>query len=153
MRMSVPAYVCLGLAMVLVIISYVANPNARLLLTALPMLLVLWLVPVAFTEINRRHMASMDLRGIKLFKIKDVERLDPGTTVRIRGRVEAVSFKWMNRPHYRVSDGSGTVRVMMFTTPREDVKRGDRVEAVGSLRLLGRSKEKKIVGMKIHKLN
>lgn len=153
MRMSLPACVSLGVATVLVLAAYAVNPDTGFLLTALPMLLVLVAVPLLLNTLNQRQAASVDVRGIRLYKIKDIGKLSSGTAVRIRGTVEAVSFRWLNRPHFRVSDGTGTVGVVMFIAPRRDIRRGDRIEAVGSLRSLGVSKEKKVWGIKMEKLD
>jgi len=153
MRMSLPACVSLGVATVLVLATYAVNPDTGFLLTALPMLLVLVAVPLLLHALNQRQAANMDVRDIHLYKIKDIGKLSSGTAVRIRGTVETVSFRWLNRPHFRVSDGTGTVGVVMFIAPRGDIRRGDRIEAVGSLRSLGVSKEKKVWGVKMEKLD
>lgn len=152
MRLSVPAYVSIGLALFLIIFTYAVNPDTNFLFTALPMLLVLVAVPVLLNQMNRRHMAAVDVRGVKLYQIKDLARLGAGAPVRLRGNVEAASFKWLNRPHFRINDGSGEIGVIMFAAPPEDIRPGDHVEAVGSLKAFGQSKEKKIWGVRMDKL-
>lgn len=154
-RMSVPAIVSLGLATFIVIFVYAVNPSWNFLFMAILMLLPLAAVPLILSAMNRRHVeyvAGVEMRDVKLRKIKDLARLDSGTPVRIRGNVEKASFKWLNRPHFVLNDGSGTVRVLMFVAPVEDIKAGDSVEAIGSLRPFGFSKEKKVWGIQMKKV-
>lgn len=153
MRMSVPAYISIGLALLLIILAYVAHPDVSFLFTALPMLLVLIAVPMILNQMNRRHVANVNPGSYQLYRIKDLSKLGKGSPVRLRGKVEAASFKWLNRPHYRINDGSGVIGVFMFTAPLEDIKTGDYVETVGSLWSLGLSKEKKLLGVRMNKYN
>jgi len=152
MRMSMLAYASLGLATIMVLITYVVNPDTGFLLTVLPMLVILAIVPLLLNEMNRRQAANIDERGIKQHRIMDLARLKTGTPVRVRGIIEKASFKWLNRPYLLLNDRSGTVGVIMFIAPREDINPGDSIEVVGSLRSFGLSKERKIWGVKMKKL-
>jgi hypothetical protein len=153
--MSVPAYITVAMFTVLVLFGYVVNPSRQYLITALPMLILLAVLPLLLTEMSRRLLGSVDTRGARLYKIKDLSKLETGTTVRIRGTVEKTSFKWLNRPHFVVNDGSGEIGVVMFAAPREDIKPGDQVEAVGTIRSFGatKSKKEKILGIQMRKLS
>jgi cytochrome c-type biogenesis protein CcmE len=153
MRVSMLAYISLGIATVMVLVAYALNPDTGFLLTALPMLAVLVAVPLLLNVMNRRHADKIDVRAIKKYRIMDLARLKAGTEVRTRGIVKKASFKWLNRPYFIVNDQTGTVGVIMFAAPREDIKPGDSIEVVGSLRTFGLSKEKKIWGVKLIKLN
>lgn len=155
MRMSVPAYITVAIFTVLVLFGYAVHPSTQYLITALPMLLLLAALPLLLTEMSRRFVAGIDTRGVRLYKIKDLSKLGTGTTVRIRGTVEKTSFKWLNRPHFLINDGSDEVGVVMFAAPREDIKPGDQVEAVGTIRSFGasRNKKKKIWGVQMRKLS
>ncbi len=155
-RMSVPAIFSLVLGTFIIIFTYAMNPTSDFLYKAVLMLLVLVAVPLGLNVMNRRHVnyvADVKMDGVKLCKVKDLERIGSGTPVRIRGRVEKASFKWLNRPHFIVNDGSGAIRVLMFVAPVEDIKAGDSVETIGSLRPFGFSKEKKIWGLKMVKVS
>lgn len=153
MRMSVPAYFSLGLATIFVLITYAVHPDPGFLRTALPMLLVLAVIPLLLNEMNRRQAARVDMRDFKFYKIKDLSKLDTGAPVRLRGTVESSSLKWLNRPHFQINDGSGVVGVFMFAAPREKIRPGDCVEAAGSLRAFGLSKERKLWGVRMDKVN
>jgi hypothetical protein len=54
-----------------------------------------------------------------------------GQPVRFEGVVERVYFKYLNRPQFLIADKSGEVSVKMFTTPQEDINKGDIVEVLG----------------------
>jgi len=151
-RMSIPAYVSLGIATVFVIFSFALGRNSQFLLTALPMLLVLLAVPLVMTEMNRRQMDKVDFASYKYRKIKELASLGAGEPVRIRGTIEAMSLRWLNRPNFRIRDDSGEIGVFMFWAPREDIKPGDKVEAAGSLRI-GPTKKKNIWGVKMAKVS
>jgi hypothetical protein len=147
------AYASLGIATIMVLVTYALNPDTGFLLTVIPMLLVLLLVPLGLNAMNRRQADKVDMGAVKKYRIIDLARLSSGSGVRVRGTIEKASFKWLNRPYYLVNDQTGTVGVIMFAAPRENIKLGDRIEVVGSLRSFGLSKERKIWGVKMNKLH
>lgn len=151
MRMSLLGYLTFSLLAILSVIAFIANPEPRTLLTMVPMLLALLLIPMLLTEMNRRAMAKVDTRGVRQYRISDLMRLEVGEQVRVEGEVQRISFRWMNRPHLELTDGAASTKVILFTAPRENIKVGDRVEAIGALaRML--SREKKIWGVTVHKV-
>jgi hypothetical protein len=149
--MSAPAYVSLTLGIIFVVATYVIHPDPRFLLNAAPMLLILAAVPVLFNVMNKKRADEIDLGGFKLYKIKNLAGLEDGTPVRLQGKVETASLKWLNRAFFRISDGSGEIGVFMFTAPPKDIKPGDIIEVAGSLRPFGFTKEKRLWGVKIEK--
>ena len=151
MRMSIPAYICLGLGVFSVALSYALGRDTQFLLTALPMILVLLAVPLGLGFMNRRHTDQVDMGDYKYLKIKDLASIRAGEPVRIRGTIESASMKWLNRPNFRINDGTGEIGVFMFWAPREDIKPGDKVEAAGSLRV-GPTKKQNIWGIKMAKM-
>ena len=150
MRMSIQAYISLGLSILFVAFTYAVSRDTRFLLTALPMLLVLIAVPLGFGVMNRRHTDKVDFGDYKYFKIKDLPSMRAGEPVRIRGTVEDASMKLLNRPNFRINDGTGEIGVFMFWAPREDIRPGDKVEAAGTLRV-GPTKKQNIWGIKMAK--
>jgi hypothetical protein len=150
LRMSIPAYVSLGLGILFVAFTYAVGRDTRFLLTALPMILVLIAVPLGLGAMNRRYTDKVDIRDYKHFKIKDLASIRAGEPVLIRGTIEATSLKWLNRPNFRINDGTGEISVFMFWAPREDIRPGDKVEAAGSLRV-GPTKKQNIWGVKMIK--
>lgn len=155
MHMSVFAYISLGLAACITIMAYLLSPDAQLALTLLPMLLVLGAIPVLMNTLNRRHVDKLDLRHVKPSRIKDLVKKEIGEQVRITGTVTAVSQQWLNRPKFQVVDPSGEIGVHMFVMPRELVRKGDKIEVVGTLRwTFGlKNREKKIWGLQMEKIS
>jgi len=151
LRMSIQAYISLGLGILFVAFTYAVSRDTRFLLTALPMILVLIAVPLGFGVMNRRHTDKVDFGDYKYFKIKDLPSMRAGEPVRIRGTVEDASMKLLNRPNFRINDGTGEIGVFMFWAPREDIRPGDKVEAAGTLRV-GPTKKQNIWGIKMAKM-
>lgn len=151
MRMSIPAYICLGIGVFFVAFTYALGRDTQFLLKTIPMLLVLLAVPLGLNLMNRRHTDQVDFREYKYFKIKDLASIRAGEPVRIRGTIKSASMKWLNRPNFRISDGTGEIGVFMFWAPREDIHPGDKVEAAGSLRV-GPTRKQNIWGIKMAKM-
>ncbi len=153
-RMSMLAYVSLGLAAFATLLAYFTHPDPKIALSMLPMLLILAGIPLLMNFMNRRHVDGLDLRHVKLNNIKDAAQKRIGDQVRIRGTVRSVSNKWLNRPHFQIADDTGEIGVHMFVAPREDINCGDHIETVGSLRWsFGFSKkEKKVWGLQMEKI-
>ena len=151
MRMSIPAYISLGIGIFFVAFTYAVGRDPQFLRTALPMVLVLLAVPLLLGLMNRRHADKVDFGSYKYCRIKDLAAIRAGESVRIRGTIESASLKWLNRPNFRINDGTGEIGVFMFWAPREDIKPGDKVEAAGSLRV-GYTKKQNIWGIKMAKL-
>lgn len=151
MRMSILAYFSLGICIFFVAFTYALGRDPQFLLKTLPMLLVLLGVPLALSYMNRRHTDQVDFGDYKYFKIKDLPSIRAGEPVRIRGTIKTASMKWLNRPNFRISDGTGEIGVFMFWAPREDINPGDKVEAAGSLRV-GPTRKQSIWGIKMAKM-
>lgn len=151
MRMSILAYFSLGICIFFVAFTYALGRDTKFLLTALPMILILLAVPLSLSYMNRRHTDQVDFGDYKYFKIKDLPSIRAGEPVRIRGTIKSASMKWLNRPNFRISDGTGEISVFMFWAPREDINPGDKVEAAGSLRV-GPTRKQSIWGIKMAKM-
>ncbi len=151
MRMSILAYFSLGICIFFVAFTYALGRDTKFLLTALPMILILLAVPLGLSYMNRRHTDQVDFGDYKYFKIKDLPSIRAGEPVRIRGTIKSASMKWLNRPNFRISDGTGEIGVFMFWAPREDIHPGDKVEAAGSLRV-GPTRKQSIWGIKMAKM-
>lgn len=149
--MSILAYFSLGICIFFVAFTYALGRDPQFLLKTLPMLLVLLGVPLALSYMNRRHTDQVDFGDYKYFKIKDLPSIRAGEPVRIRGTIKTASMKWLNRPNFRISDGTGEIGVFMFWAPREDINPGDKVEAAGSLRV-GPTRKQSIWGIKMAKM-
>lgn len=155
MQMSVFAYVSVGMAACVMAMAYFLSADTQLVITMLPMLLLLGGIPVLMNIMNRRHVAKLDLRHVKLGRIKDLGKRGIGEQVRISGTIAAISHKWLNKPKYQVVDASGEIGVCMFVPPNQDIHCGDLIEVVGTLRWsFGfKKREKRLWGLQLEKLS
>jgi RecJ-like exonuclease len=76
-------------------------------------------------------MAPVYAAQAKSVRIKLINENMIGKPVRVEGVVEEVRFRFLNRPQFVVADRSGEIGVKMFTSPEDDVKKGDIVEVLG----------------------
>ena len=108
--------------------------NTRFLLFAIPALLALLLIPMILAWMSRkalRDAAEQNSPHAKLYKIAKVTLAMTGQAVSISGKVKKISFRWLNRPHFHIEDATGRIRVIMFTSPAEDIRQEDDVEVLG----------------------
>ena len=116
---------------------YIINTgDIRALIWAAPTLALLLIIPMVLNYMSQKEyeglipMYESDARTLKIREINENMKSKP---VRFEGLVEEVRFRSLNRPHFIVSDRTGTIPVKMFTTPREDVRPGDVVEVLGQV--------------------
>ena len=108
--------------------------NTRFLLFAIPALLALLLIPMILAWMSRKTLneaAEQNTPQAKFYKIAKVTQAMTGQAVSISGQVKKISFKWLNRPHFHIEDSTGRIRVIMFTSPAENIQQGDEVEVLG----------------------
>jgi DNA/RNA endonuclease YhcR with UshA esterase domain len=113
---------------------YMEVRDTRFLIFAIPGLMALLVIPMALAWMSRRtftQAAAEHDQTAKRYKIAKISLAITGEAVSITGEVLKVSFKWLNRPHFRVKDDTGTIKVIMFTAPSEDIKLGDTVDILG----------------------
>jgi len=85
-----------------------------------------WMSRKSFREASIEHSGST-----RHYRIKQIDLAMTGSAVKISGTVRKVTFKWLNRPHFQVEDTTAQIRVIMFTSPSEDIQAGDEVEVLG----------------------
>ncbi len=132
--MSLLAWAAFAISTVAVVLHYVNVRDERFLIFAVPGLIALLLIPMTLAWMSRRMMtrsAAEHVQNAKPYKIGKITLATTGQAVRVSGEVQKVSFRWLNRPHFQITDGTGTIRVIMFTAPAETIKPGDRVDVLG----------------------
>lgn len=132
--MSLPAWITFFVCAAAVFIHYMQVRNTRFLLFAIPALLALLLIPMILAWMSRktlREAAEQNSPQAKFYKIAKVTQAMTGQAVSISGQVKKISFKWLNRPHFHIEDSTGRIRVIMFTSPAENIQQGDEVEVLG----------------------
>ena len=127
--------VAVFLFFVVLMAAYVLTTGDVYLLTwGVPVALMLVLIPLALNYMSQSQYASlvpMYEAEAKTVRIREINLNLLGEPVRIKGVVERVYFQFLNRPQYLVADRTGEVSVKMFTSPLEDVQKGDVVEVLG----------------------
>lgn len=132
--MSIFAWITFILCTVAVFLRYAMTGNARFLMYAIPGLILLIVLPMALGWMSRRSYAKAEEeydQKARRYRIGQIGESTRGQAVRITGRVEKVRFRWLNRPHFQVKDDTGTIRVILFTSPAEPIRTGDKVEILG----------------------
>jgi len=136
MHMSLVAWVTFAIFTVVVIVSFAQNKAYHLLAIAIPMLAALVIIPMVLTRMSQStYSNAMPLyeKKAKFHKISNIDSRKVGEAVKIRGAIEKISFKWLNRPHLKISDGTGTISAILFTSLRESLAVGEQVEVLGTV--------------------
>ncbi|MDD3070862.1 MAG: nucleotide-binding protein [Methanoculleus horonobensis] len=122
---------------IILIAAYVfTTGNVYALYWAVPSAVMLLLIPMALNYMSQKQYASlvpMYEAEAKNARIREINLSKLGEPVRIKGVVERVYFQFLNRPQYLVADRTGEISVKMFTSPAEDVQKGDVVEVLGTV--------------------
>jgi len=131
---SLLAWAAFGLCLIAVLFRFSQEGDVRFLLIALPLLFLIFLIPLLLAKMSRKSYVEADNRygnKMKPHRIAEITLQKIGEWVEINGNVEKVSFKWLNRPHFQVSDDTGKIRAIIFTSPSENIKTGDDVKVKG----------------------
>ncbi len=116
--------------------SFFSSGDYRMLLWGIPTLILILTIPMAMNYMSQSHYRSLrpmyeaEAQTIRANQISDANM---GKVVRYEGVVERVHFKFLNRPQFIIADRTGEMAVKMFTSPEEDVGKGDVVEVLGSI--------------------
>ncbi|MEN6321321.1 MAG: hypothetical protein ABFD82_21580 [Syntrophaceae bacterium] len=132
--MSLFAWITFFVCALMVFIHYLQVRDTRFLILAILGLIVILVIPMTLSWMSRRtfsHAEAEHSQNARPYKIGKLSLATVGQVVSITGNVEKVSFKWLNRPHFQVTDGTGNIKVIMFTAPAEDIKRGETVDVLG----------------------
>jgi RecJ-like exonuclease len=118
----------------MVFIHYLQVRDTRFLILGILGLIALLVIPMTLAWMSHRtfsHAEAEHSQNARPYKIGKLSLATVGQVVSISGNVQKVSFTWLNRPHFQVTDGTGTIRVIMFTAPAENIKRGQKVDVLG----------------------
>lgn len=120
----------------MVVVYFSVTHNQDIVLFAIPVLLLLIVIPMGLRLLTQREYVSLlplYETESKTIRAKAVERAQPGDLIRIYGTVESIRFSLLNRPNFIISDRTGSVIVKMAIPPPEKIHHGDRVEALGQV--------------------
>ena len=121
---------------ILIAVYVFSTGDVYALYWAVPSAVMLLLIPMALNYMIQKQYASlvpMYEAEAKNTRIREINLNKLGEPVRIKGVVERVYFQFLNRPQYLVADRTGEISVKMFTSPAENVQKGDVVEVLGTV--------------------
>jgi len=125
-----------GFFTILTLFYVVITGDVHTLTFIIPTLILLLLIPMGLNYMSQSQYAGLipiyeaEAREVK---IRDINIGLIGKPIRFEALVEEVRFKFLNRPHFIVADRTGSIPVKMFTTPRQDIRKGDVVEVLGQV--------------------
>ena len=133
-RVSIISIAVFVIFVFLLLFTYAVTGELVLLLWGLPITAFFIIIPAALNYMSQREYQALvpeyEVRA-KPVRIKMINLNMVGQIVRLEGVIERTYFQFLNRPQYLVADRSGEISVKMFTSPQEDVKKGDVVEVLG----------------------
>jgi len=155
--MSLIAWVTFAILAIVVIFSFAQNKDYRILAIGIPMLAALLIIPMVMTRMSQSAYSDaipLYEKEAKFRKISNINSSKTGEVVRIRGVVEKISFKWLNRPHLKIDDGTGAISAILFTSLRESLTIGEQVEILGTvIRGFPNRRARAISAIDVKKLN
>jgi RecJ-like exonuclease len=132
--LSIFAWITFVLCAGAVFLRYAITGDTRFLIYAIPGLILLIVLPLTLAWMSRRSYAKAEKdydQNARRYRIGQIGESTRGRAVRITGKVEKISFRWLNRPHFLLRDDTSTIRVILFTSPAERISIGDKVEVLG----------------------
>ncbi len=136
LRISLLALSVVALFAVILAVTVLITNDMSFLIWGVPALILLFVIPLALNYMSQKEYADLEpvyREKAKTVRIRLINESMIGQVVRVEGVVEQVHFQFLNRPSYVVADRSGEISVKMFTSPPERVKKGDIVEAIGTV--------------------
>lgn len=135
-RISIIAIAVVVIFAILLSYSYMSTGDPMLLAFGIPCVVLLLVIPMALNYMSQKQY--MDLipeyeREARPVRIRMINLGMHGQVVRLEGVVERTYFQFLNRPQFLIGDRTGEISVKMFTSPQEDVKKGDIVEVLGTV--------------------
>jgi hypothetical protein len=154
---SLIAWITLIILAVIVIYSFAQSQDYRILAFGLPMLVLLAIIPMVLRRMSQKTYSDatpLYESEARFYKISKIDLSKVGDTVKVRGMIEKVSFRWLNRPRLNINDGTGTISAILFTPPQENLTVGEQVEVLGTVsRGLTRRKSPAISAIAVKKLD
>lgn len=129
-------YVVVIFFLALFVWSFFATGDGMFLYWGIPLSLCLLIIPL----VNSYSVGSQYLRLLPEYEAEAkpcrIKQLGPsmaGKPVRIEGVVQSVKGTFINRPGYKIFDGSGTITAQRSTPLDINVRVGDNVQVVGMI--------------------
>jgi len=133
-RVSIIAIAVFVIFVFLLLYTAVVTGDYSILYWGLPVTAFFIIIPAVLNYMSQKQYEGLIPeyeRKAKPVRIKMINPNMVGQVIRIEGVIERTYFQFLNRPQYLIADRSGEISVKMFTSPQEDVKKGDVVEVLG----------------------
>ncbi|MDD1720327.1 MAG: nucleotide-binding protein [Methanoregulaceae archaeon] len=133
-RISIVAVAVVVFFAIFLSFAYLTTGDPNILLWGIPCLVLLLVIPIGLNYMSQSQYQAIEpvyqaeAKNVRIRMINDSLLNKP---VRIEGVVERSYFQFLNRPQFLVADRTGEISVKMFTTPKEEIRKGDVVEVVG----------------------
>jgi len=156
--MSLIAWITFAIFAVLIIFTLKqgSGKDYRLLAIAIPMLAALIIIPMILTRMSQStysRATSLYEEKARFHKVSNITSNTLGEAVKIRGTVERISFRWLNRPWLKINDGTGAISAILFTSLQESLAVGEQVEVLGTvIRAFPHRKAQAISAINVKKL-
>jgi len=133
-RISPIALAVVVIFTILLIVTVLGTGDRTVLLWGIPAVVLLLVIPIALNYMSQKQYADLvpvyevEARPVR---VKMINESMLNQIVRLEGVVERTYFQFLNRPQYLFADRTGEISVKMFTSPLEEIKKGDVVEVLG----------------------
>ena len=133
-RISPIALAVVVIFTILLIVTVLGTGDRTVLLWGIPAVVLLLVIPIALNYMSQKQYADLvpvyevEARPVR---VKMINESMLNQIVRLEGVVERTYFQFLNRPQYLFADRTGEISVKMFTSPLEDIRKGDVVEVLG----------------------
>ena len=127
-------YIVVIFFLALFVWSYIATQDAMFLYWGVPLSLCLFLIPLINSySVGKQYITLLpEYEAVsKPCRIKQIGRPMEGKPVRIEGVVQGLKGRFINRPGFKIFDGSGTVVAQRSSPLDIDIRVGDNIEVVG----------------------
>jgi hypothetical protein len=114
--------------------SYFLTLDIMFLTWGIPLSLCLLLIPLINSySVGRQYITLLPEyeQASKSCRARQIGPAMNGQPVRIEGVVQSIKGKFINRPGYKIFDGSGAVTAQRSTPLDIDVRVGDNIQVVG----------------------
>ncbi|MCD6281690.1 MAG: hypothetical protein J7J85_08795 [Deltaproteobacteria bacterium] len=132
--MSLLAWIAFGIVALMIVAQYMSTGDAHFLMYAIPMLFMIFIIPMVLRMMSQQGYVQAEDRyrkNARYYRIEGITLKNIGDAVKIYGVVKKATFRWLKRPHFDIEDETDSIKVIMFTSPLEDIKVGDKVEVLG----------------------
>jgi len=132
--MSLLAWIAFGIVALMIVAQYMSTGDAHFLMYAIPMLFMIFIIPMVLRMMSQQGYVQAEDRyrkNARYYRIEGITLKNIGDVVKIYGVVKKATFRWLKRPHFDIEDETDSIKVIMFTSPLEDIKVGDKVEVLG----------------------